>query len=74
MTSFKTSCSNGKHLTRSSMPTVLFERWRQHTNTIRLHSALGYRPPAPGAWQVRCQRLFTQPPPACRLSHGSANV
>ena len=23
---------------------VLFVRWRQHTNTIRLHSALGYRP------------------------------
>jgi len=21
-----------------------FNRWRQHTNTIRLHSALGYRP------------------------------
>ena len=51
MTSFKTSCSNGKRLTRSSMPTVLFERWRQHTNTIRPHSALGYRPQAPEALQ-----------------------
>jgi len=27
---------------------VLIERWRQHYNTIRPHSALGYRPPAPG--------------------------
>jgi transposase InsO family protein len=28
---------------------VLIERWRQHYNTIRPHSALGYRPPAPEA-------------------------
>ncbi len=26
---------------------VLIERWRQHYNRIRPHSALGYRPPAP---------------------------
>jgi putative transposase len=26
---------------------VMIERWRQHYNTIRPHSALGYRPPAP---------------------------
>ncbi len=26
---------------------VLIEQWRQHYNTIRPHSALGYRPPAP---------------------------
>ena len=26
---------------------VLIERWRHHYNTIRPHSALGYRPPAP---------------------------
>ena len=26
---------------------VLIERWRQHDNTIRPHSSLGYRPPAP---------------------------
>ena len=32
---------------------VLIERWRQHYNTIRPHSALGYRPPAPEAWQPR---------------------
>jgi putative transposase len=28
---------------------VLIERWRQHYNRIRPHSALGYRPPAPEA-------------------------
>ena len=26
---------------------ILIERWRRHYNTIRPHSALGYRPPAP---------------------------
>ena len=26
---------------------VLIERWRHHYNTVRPHSALGYRPPAP---------------------------
>ena len=26
---------------------VLIERWRQHYNQIRPHSALGYKPPAP---------------------------
>ena len=30
---------------------VLIERWRQHSNTIRPQSALGYRPPAPEARQ-----------------------
>jgi len=28
---------------------VLIEQWRQHYNTIRPHSALNYRPPAPDA-------------------------
>ena len=28
---------------------VLVERWRVHYNTVRPHSALGYRPPAPEA-------------------------
>ena len=26
---------------------VLIEQWRHHYNTIRPHSSLGYRPPAP---------------------------
>ena len=51
------TCSNGKRLTRCSRPTVLFVRWRQHTNTIRPHSALGYRPPASPGVAVLCVRL-----------------
>jgi len=33
---------------------VLIEKWRRQYNTIRPHSALGYRPPAPAA-------IFIQP-------------
>jgi len=29
---------------------ILAERWRVHFNTIRPHSSLGYRSPAPAAW------------------------
>ena len=36
---------------------VLFVRWRQHTNTIRPHSALGYRPPAPPGVAAPCVRM-----------------
>ena len=32
---------------------VLTERWRVYFNTERPHSALGYRPPAPAAWQTK---------------------
>ena len=31
---------------------ILVERWRIHYNTKRPHSALGYLPPAPEAWQT----------------------
>jgi len=27
--------------------TILIERWRRHYNTVRPHSSLGYKPPAP---------------------------
>lgn len=34
---------------------VLAERWRVHYNTIRPHSSLGYRAPAPVTWQCEQQ-------------------
>ncbi len=37
---------------------VLIERWRQHDNGVRPHSALGYRPPAP---DVRAYPPLAQP-------------
>ena len=38
---------NGEILTTLCEAQVLIERWRQHYNTVRPHSSLGYRPPAP---------------------------
>ena len=35
---------------------VLAERWRVYYNTERPHSSLGYRPPAPAAWQVETNK------------------
>jgi hypothetical protein len=32
---------------------MLAERWRVHYNTVRPHSSLGYRPPAPAAWMAK---------------------
>ena len=32
---------------------VLAECWRVHYNTVRPHSSLGYRPPAPEAWVAK---------------------
>jgi transposase InsO family protein len=39
---------------------ILTERWRKEYNTIRPHSSLGYRPPAPGAIMPSL-RLITNP-------------
>ena len=36
---------------------VLIERWRREYNTVRPHSALGYRPPAPEAVRRMCCNL-----------------
>jgi transposase InsO family protein len=44
---------------------VLIEQWRQHYNTIRPHSALGYRPPAPEA-------ISGSPPAAADAAHGGS--
>ena len=36
---------------------VLVERWRNHYNTVRPHSSLGYRPPAPEPGQSQAPAL-----------------
>ena len=50
---------------------VLAERWRKHSNTVRPHFSLGYRPPAPEAWLASTAwqveetlAALTPPPPA----------
>jgi transposase InsO family protein len=45
---------------------VLIERWRQEYNTIRPHSSLGYRPPAPEA-------TLWPPPASASLRLGDAS-
>jgi putative transposase len=52
---------------------VLAERWRKHYNTVRPHSSLGYRPPAPEAWLTSTARqqgepLATLPAPPAAIS------
>jgi hypothetical protein len=60
---------------------VLAERWRIYYNTERPHSSLGYRPPAPAAWQEKTNKghgkveskerfpLFHAPTAADLLTH-----
>lgn len=44
---------------------VLIERWRRHYNTIRPHSSLGYRPPAPETVLLSAHPLaYASPRPA----------
>ena len=50
-------------LGRVGVKTLFIERWRQHYNTIRPHSALGYRPPAPEAMQPCAVASATPPQP-----------
>jgi putative transposase len=40
---------------------VLAERWRKHYNTVRPHSSLGYKPPAPEAWLSSAARQQGEP-------------
>jgi transposase InsO family protein len=49
---------------------VLIEGWRQHYNTVRPHSALGYRPPAP---ETRAPLPLARPPRLALELAGSPN-
>lgn len=40
-------CLNGEIFYSLKEATVVIEQWRKHLNTIRPHSSLNYRPPAP---------------------------
>jgi hypothetical protein len=50
---------------------VLAERWRVHDNTIRPHSSLGYRSPAPEAW---AQASVSKPPPSSIAHHSVERI
>ena len=44
---FRDELLNGEVFTTLREAQILIERWRRHYNTVRPHSALGYRPSAP---------------------------
>ena len=48
---------------------ILCERWRVHYNTVRPHSSLGYRPPAPEAWQTEINKGHGDVETATRFPH-----
>jgi transposase InsO family protein len=43
---------------------VVIEGWRQHYNTVRPHSSLGYKPPAPGVVLWPASTAEAAPPAA----------
>jgi len=43
-------CLNGEIFYSLKEAQVVLENWRKQYNTVRPHAALGYRPPAPGAY------------------------
>ncbi len=47
---------NGEIFYSQKEARVLAERWRVYYNTKRPHSSLGYRPPAPAAWQTEASQ------------------
>ena len=44
---FRDEFLNGEIFYNMKEAQILIDKWRQHYNTKRPHSALGYRPPAP---------------------------
>jgi transposase InsO family protein len=51
-------CLNGEIFYSLKEAQIILEMWRKEYNTLRPHSALGYRPPAPGA----CSPAFLPQP------------
>ena len=46
---FRDELLNGEVFYTLNEAQIIIEQWRRHYNTVRPHSALGYRPPAPEA-------------------------
>ena len=53
---FRDELLNGEVFYTLREAQILIERWRHHYNTVRPHSALGYRPPAPESMMPIDQR------------------
>lgn len=57
MAHFRDELLNGEIFCSPREAQILIEQWRRHYNTVRPHSALGYRPPAPETIAPVDQRL-----------------
>ena len=53
---FRDELLNGEIFYTLKEAKIMIEEWRKHYNTIRPHSALGYKPPAPEATVLLDQR------------------
>jgi putative transposase len=53
---FRDELLNGEIFYTLKEAQILIEEWRQHYNTIRPHSSLNYRPPAPETIQPMIQK------------------
>lgn len=53
---FRDELLNGEIFYSLREAQIIIEQWRRHYNTVRPHSALGYRPPAPESIVLRDQR------------------
>ena len=53
---FRDELLNGEVFSTLREAQFLIEKWRRHYNTVRPHSALGYRPPAPESFVPMDQR------------------
>ena len=63
-------CLNGEIFYSLKEAQIVIELWREEYNTRRPHSALDYRPPAPGAYNpVLVLKPVSQPRTVIELSH-----
>ncbi len=56
---FRDELLNGEIFDTLLEAKVLTERWRREYNTVRPHSALGYRPPAPETMELSLPKTLT---------------
>jgi transposase InsO family protein len=54
---FRDELLNGELFYSIKEARIIIENWRRHYNTVRPHSALGFRPPAPESIVQMDQRL-----------------
>lgn len=77
---FDDECLNGEIFYSLKEATVVIEQWRKHYNTIRPHSSLNYRPPAPQTFTpkyciwIGAQRCSSLYPVGQNYPSGHANT